>query len=303
MFTYPSSLGIVAGLAASTIWGGALAMTRLAVSGDAPLGAADVAILRFAGPAILLFPVLRQAMPRLRQVSPWLLGLMILGGGAPFALVAGTGLETAGAAEAGALLPGMVPLCVAMVSALLGERFGLRRGIGLMLIALAAVVIVLPAILAGGHGRWAGYALLLIAAVMATGYTIALRLSGIGAWEAAAFVSTVSLVGFGPVYLLVMTPGLSVVGWHELGAQAAYQGIASGIMAPVAFGMAVRRLGAAQASAFASLSPGAACAGGFALMGEVPDTLTAIAVIASGLGVALVAQPARIAPAGDAERM
>jgi drug/metabolite transporter (DMT)-like permease len=69
MITTPSLLGIAAGLAASTIWGGAIAVTRLGVSGEAPLGPTDIAMLRFAGPALLLLPVLRRAWPRLRQVS------------------------------------------------------------------------------------------------------------------------------------------------------------------------------------------------------------------------------------------
>ena len=40
----PFSLGIAAGLSASAIWGGALAVTRLGVSGEAPLGPTDIAM-------------------------------------------------------------------------------------------------------------------------------------------------------------------------------------------------------------------------------------------------------------------
>lgn len=67
----PFSLGIGAGLVASAIWGGALAVTRLGVSGEAPLGPADSVMLRFVGPPLLLLPVLRRTWPRLRELSAW----------------------------------------------------------------------------------------------------------------------------------------------------------------------------------------------------------------------------------------
>ncbi|MBR0672926.1 DMT family transporter [Neoroseomonas soli] len=291
MTATPSPLGIAAGLAASAIWGGALAVTRLGVSGDAPLAPDDIAMLRFAGPALLLLPVLRRAWPRLRRVQAWQLTMLLAGGGAPFVLVAGTGLSIAGAAEAGALLPGTVPLCVALVSAFLGERFGILRFAGLAMIGSAVAVIVAPSLGMGGDGQWMGYLLLLAAALLASGYTIALRRSGLGPWEAAAFVSAGSVLVLAPFQLLGMDPVAPGIPWHDIALQATYQGLASGILAPVAFAMAVQRLGAAQAAAFGSLSPGAACAGGFALLGEVPNAATALAVLLSGLGVVLVTRP------------
>lgn len=285
-----SSFGVAAGLAASAIWGGALAVTRLGVSGEVPLNPMDIAMLRFIGPALLLLPVLRRAWPRLRQVPVWHLALLLAGGGAPFVLVAGNGLRVAGAAEAGALLPGTVPLCVALVSMAMGERIGMLRAAGLVLIAGSVAAVVMPSIADGAEARWPGYLLLLLAALLAAGYTIALRRSGIGAWEAAAFVSAGSVIVLGPFYLLEMEPGMGGVPLHDIALQAAFQGLASGILAPVAFAAAVQRLGVSQAAAFGSLSPGAACAGGFALLGEVPDAPTVTAVVASCIGVALAAR-------------
>ena len=104
-------------------------------------------------------------------------------------IVAGSALGIAGAAEAGALLPGSVPLCVARVSALLGERFGAARFGGLAMIGGAVPVVLLPAVMLGTDGRWPGYVPLLGAAFLSAGHTIALRRRGIGPWEAAAFGS------------------------------------------------------------------------------------------------------------------
>lgn len=286
----PFPLGIGAGLVASAIWGGALAVTRLGVSGEAPLGPADIAMLRFAGPALLLLPVLRRAWPRLRRLPAWQPAMLLAGGGAPFVLVAGSGLSIAGAAEAGALLPGTVPLCVALVSALLGERFGAARCAGLAMIGVAVAVVLLPAVMIAEDGRWPGYLLLLAAAFLSAGYTIALRRSGIGPWEAAAFVSLGSVLMLTPVFLLAPEPRLFGAPLDSVLVQAGFQGLASGVLAPVAFAAAVRRLGSSQAAAFGSLSPGAACLGGFTLLGEVPDGLTLVAVLASAVGVILVSR-------------
>lgn len=283
--------GVAAGLAAAAIWGGALAVTRFGVSGEAPLSPADIAMLRFAGPALLLLPVLRRAWPRLRRVPVALLALLLLGGGAPFVLVAGSGLGIAGAAEAGTLLPGTVPLCVALVSWTLGERMSASGLAGLAMIGAAVAAVVLPSVGAGAGSQGAGHALLLLAALLAAGYTIALRRSGLGPWEAAAFVSAGSVLGFGPFYALAMEPGLAAASWEAIAVQAGFQGAASGILAPVAFAAAVRRLGAAQAAAFGSLSPGAACLAGFALLGEVPTAAATLSILVSGLGIALMARP------------
>lgn len=217
--------------------------------------------------------------------------MLLAGGGAPFVLIAGSGLRIAGAAEAGALLPGTVPLCVALVSALLGERFGAARFAGIAMIATAVAVVLLPAVLLGADGRWPGYVLLLVAALLSAGYTIALRRSGIGAWEAAAFVSLGSVLMLAPFFLLAPDQGLFSAPLDRVLVQAGFQGLASGVLAPVAFAAAVRRLGPSHAAAFGSLSPGAACFGGFTLLGEVPDGSTLAAVLAAAMGVVLVSRP------------
>ncbi|WP_160937177.1 EamA family transporter [Teichococcus coralli] len=291
-----AGLGIAAALLAAVVWGGALAMTRLGVAGPGRLGPADIALLRFTAPALLLLPVLLRALPRLRQVSPWLLAALLAGGGAPFVLVAGAGLRHAGAAEAGALLPGTVPLCVAVVSVLFGERLGLRRLAGLALIAAAVLAVAGPSALDGFAEAGTGHMLLLAAALLASLYTVGLRRAGIGAWEAAAFVSAGSVLALVPLYLLA-GPALPAAPWDMLALQALFQGGASGLLAPVAFALAVTRLGAARAAAFGGLSPGIAALFGFALLGETPALLPVVAVLAAGLGVALVNWQPRAAAA------
>ena len=57
-----------------------------------------------------------------------------------------------------------------------------------------------------------------------------------------------------------------------------------------------------QAAAFGSLSPAAAMLMGVALLGETPDVLAVVAVLASGVGVALVNLGARRPQPGASQR-
>lgn len=296
------AIGIGAALAAAAIWGAALAMTRLGVSGSGALAPLDIVALRFLGPTLALLPVLLRAMPKLRRLDPLLLLGLFVGGGTPFVLVVSTGLQTAGAAEAGALLPGTVPLSVAALSALLGERFGRTRLMGLGLIALAVVVLVGPAIIGAVGVSWLGYTLLLGASALCAIYTHALRRAGLGPLELVAFVSAASAASLAPVYLAGLGGSLFAAPWREIAVHGLYQSVASGLLAPAAFAIAVARLGGAQAAAFGSLSPAAATLTGVALLGEVPDAVSLFAVAASGIGVALVNLGARRPQPGASQR-
>lgn len=296
------AIGIGAALAAAAIWGAALAVTRLGMSGSGALAPLDIAALRFLGPTLALLPVLLRAWPRLRQLDPLLLLGLFVGGGTPFVLVVSSGLQTAGAAEAGALLPGTVPLSVAALARLLGERFERTRLIGLGLIALAAAVLVGPAVLGATDGSWRGYVLLLAASALCAVYTHALRRAGLGPLEAVAFVGTASATSLVPVYLAGLGAGLFAAPWHEIAVHGLYQSVASGLLAPAAFAVAVARLGGAQAAAFGSLSPAVATLTGIVLLGEVPGGAALVAVAASGFGVALVNLGGRRPQPGASQR-
>jgi drug/metabolite transporter (DMT)-like permease len=278
----PEAFGTAAALGAATIWGATLALTRLGVTQEeAAFGPHDMVLLRFAGPAVLLLPVAWRSLKRLRDLAAARLLTLLAGGGAPFVLMVGTGLQQAGSADAGALLPGTLPLWVAAASLLAGQQGPALEGrqvLGLALMALAVPLVAGPALLAGD--AWLGTGLLLLAAWLAAGYTLALRQSGLAPLEATALVSLASLLAFLPLYLFALEPALPRAHWADVVLQAAWQGGVSGIAAPVAF-------------AFAALSPLAAALLGLVLMGEAPEGLAAAGLLASAAGVALSAGSAR----------
>lgn len=279
-------IGAAAALTAVTIWAGWIVVTRFGVT--TTLAPYDVAFLRFAIPAVALLPVLLRRGFALRRIGLGASLLMTAGAGAPFFLVSSAGMQFAPAAHVGALLPGTMPLFVAVLAALLhGERFGRGRLVGFGLIVAGIVGIGGHGLLGDAPGQWRGHLMLLAAAALWAGYTLALRRAGIGPWHAAALVSTYSIIGFAPLYLLFLEPRLMAAPWPEVALQAVCQGVLSGIVAMFAYGLAVRHLGPSRASVFSSLTPVAAALLGIPLLAEAPDGPTAIGIAAVSLGVAL----------------
>lgn len=277
-------VGMAAALATVTIWAAWIALTRKGVTTS--LSPVDVALLRYSVPSLVLLPVLRRIRPALKQAGTRRSLIMIAGSGAPFFLVCSTGMALAPAADIGTLLPGTMPLFVALFGFLfLRERIGALRLLGFALIFAGAVVVAVGGM---GHGSaWRGYPLLLGAASMWACYTLAFRRSGINAWQSAAIVNAGSILLLLPLLLFSGTSRLLDAPLHDILLQGVVQGLVSGLLALVCYGAAVRRLGASNAAAFAALAPGLAALFGVPLLGEIPSLLSLAALLVVGFGVAL----------------
>ncbi len=278
-------IGVVAALTAAAIWGSWIVITRLGVT--TTLTPHDVAFLRFAIPAAILSPVLLREGLALRRIGIGKTALMVAGSGLPFFLVSSSGMQFAPAAHAGALLPGAMPLFVALLAASIErERFGRVRIAGFLLIVGGIIAIGGYNLVLGSPGQWRGHVLFLGGALLWAVYTLAFRRAGIGAWHAAALINFYSIIGFAPVYLaagsrLPQTP------WPDLALQALSQGLLSGVIALLAYGAAVGRLGAARAAVLISLTPVIAALLAIPMLGEWPDPATILGIVAVSLGVAL----------------
>lgn len=279
-------IGIAAALTATAVWGSWIVITRFGVTHT--LSPYDTAFLRFAIPAVILLPVLLREGLALRRIGPGRTILIAAGAGAPGFLCSTSGMQFAPAAHAGALLPGTMPLFVALLAALVWrERVGPSRVGGFVLIIAGVIAIGGYSVVASEAGEWRGHLLFVTAAFLWALYTVAYRSAGIGPFHAAALVNFWSIAGFAPVYLLALDSHLPEAPWAEIALQAVSQGVLSGIVAIIAYGAAVRRLGAARAAVFASLTPVIAALVAIAALGEVPDTATIFGIVAVSLGVAL----------------
>jgi drug/metabolite transporter (DMT)-like permease len=207
----PALIGWISALAAVAIWALWVVGTRHAVTHALPPAA--VGLLRFGVPALLLAPVIgRIGLFPKGLTLPRALGLF--GAGAPFFLIVAMGMQFAPAAEIGPLLPGTMPLFVAMIGWLVfGERLKRVRVIGFMLILVGILCIGGYGLLFAGNGAWRGYVLLLTGACLWGIYTHAYRHSGLSALQAVAFIgfwSFLILIPFGaPSFFAAFGNGLA----------------------------------------------------------------------------------------------
>jgi drug/metabolite transporter (DMT)-like permease len=282
----PAAAGALWGLGAAVLWSGWWVMTRYGITGALP--GSDLAALRFGVAGLVMLPILLRHRRQLLAAPPLLLAVMATGAGAPYALVAGTGLSLAPAGQGGALTLGLLPMFTAILAALtLGEAIGRQRRFGLTVIGLGAVLV-------AGHGlggAWAGHLIFALGAAMWAGFSVAMRRSGLSPMATTAAVCVLSAVLYLPLYaaflapgsLLASTPGLLV-------AQAIYQGVLSAFGALYCYGRAIACLGPTRAALFAALVPALSTAMGAAMLGEVPSPGEALGVALLSTGAALAAR-------------
>jgi drug/metabolite transporter (DMT)-like permease len=278
-----TAIGVAAALGAVAIWACWIVATRHAVGHS--LEPMALGLLRFAVPALVFAPVWWRTGLKPKDLS-WPMMAALLGFGAPFFLVAGHAMQFAPAPDVAPLLAGAMPLIVALAAMWYGEKFELARKLGLALIVIGVVAIVG---FGAFGGAWRGHLMLLGAAGIWAVYTLAFKRSGVTAIEAAALVaiwSTVVLLPLGaPGLVHVVAAGHAV----DVIAQAAVQGVLSGVVAIVLYGVAITRLGATRGAALTALVPCVAAVLAIPLLGEVPSNATVLGIAAATIGVMLAA--------------
>ena len=279
-------------LLAVAIWSGWLVITRLAVTST--LSAEDLSALRFSSAGLLLLPVVWRRGFALDRFGWRGLVLIAICAGVPYVLLASHGLKLATAAEAGVLIPGTIPLFVALISGFtLHERIGRIARIGLALIVAGVAVIVIPALLDAAGWQLFGYAICLFSAVLWAAYTIEARRAGVDALHTTAIIIVISGALFVPVYLLLPVQGIWHASWSEFWVQLIYQGPLTGIVALLVYTRAIALLGATRTSAFTALLPLSALLLAIPVVGEWPGPGEAIGAVLSAVGVLLATAFAR----------
>jgi drug/metabolite transporter (DMT)-like permease len=287
------AVGLAALVAAVLIWAGWIVVVRATVDttglGLSPL---DIAVVRYGVPALVLAPVWLGCGPWPRGLPLWRLAGMVLGWGAPFALLAAQGLRSADTALFAAMVPGSMPLWLwLMTIGLTRVRPAPQALAGMVLIAAGAAAAVAIAVAAGRPVG--GLPFLMAASAGWAAYALAFRGAGLTAVQATAVVSFWSALGLLPVALLVPLRLWSLP-LPVLAEQVVVQGLVSGIAAVVAFAFAIRALGATRAAGGAALVPVLAAVGGWRFLGDPLDAPVILALVATVAGVALVnAAPVR----------
>lgn len=244
--------GYLWGLGAAAIWSGWWTVTRVGVVNDLPV--ADLAGLRFGISGLLLLPLAWRERRAIGAVGPRLLFFMAAGAGAPYVLVAGTGVALTSAGLGGAITVGLLPVFTLILSILfLREKVTrhLAAGIGCILLGAAFVT---AGTWEAGRGGY-GLALFVAGALMWAAYTVALKRSGLLPLTATAVISVASLALYTPIWLALSGSARLLAHPEELLMQILYQSLLAAIGALYCYGRAINRLGAARASVFAAIVP------------------------------------------------
>jgi drug/metabolite transporter (DMT)-like permease len=281
----PLAAGYAAIVAVVLIWAG-FALTIRAIDAS-PLTSADVALIRFGAPLLVLLSFLPSRLQALRAVKFQDAALIVLGGGAPFFFLASEGGKTTSAAYVGALIAGTTPISVALLSCLFERRtLSAKRLAGLGLIVAGVIGIVegqsSPVTASVLHG----VAFLLMASLLWGMYTIGLRRSGADAISCAlmlcmpSFAITTGLVltGFAPTNLGHFT-------FDQAIPFLAVQGIGVGVASTLGYAFAIRRIGAAKSATIGSLAPVLASLLAIPILGESLTVLVASAIATITVGV------------------
>jgi drug/metabolite transporter (DMT)-like permease len=278
--------GALYGLAAVTIWSGWIVVARLGLRTS--LTPWDIAALRFGVAGLLLLHYVMRSGLALDRLG-WIgLVAIVIGGGAPV-LLANAGLMYAPAAHAGALFPGVMPLAVAVLAAvILHEPFTGAKKIGFVLILLGVFGIAWGAGGEVGSGQAVGHALFLGSAVAWACYTVAMRHARLDGLHAAGIAAVGALFLYMPVYFAVGGLGLAKAAWDDLALQAIVQGLLTAIVSLVFYGRAVSILGASSGAAFAALSPAMTAVMAIPVLGEWPTAIDWMAISGISIGVYVV---------------
>ena len=279
-------LGAACGVAAVSIWAGWIVVARQGLRSS--LTPWDIAALRFGVAGVLMLPIVLAkglAIDRLGWIG---LAAIVLGGAAPVFL-ANTGLLFAPAAQAGALFPGVMPLMVAMMAALvLGEAVTRTKLLGFALILCGVVAITMASGGVLGSRQNLGHALFLSAALAWACYTVAMRRARLDGLHAAALSAVGSMLLYLPIFWALPGTAVASAPWRDIALQAFVQGVLTAVVSLVLYGRAVNILGASSGAAFAALCPAMTAVFGIPMLGEWPRAIDWAAILSISAGVYIV---------------
>jgi drug/metabolite transporter (DMT)-like permease len=284
----PVAIGFVRGafygLAAVCIWAAFIVVSRLGVRTS--LTPWDVAAIRFGVAGVILLPYIVRKGLALERLG-WIgVAAIAIGCGAPMVLLVNAGLLFAPAAHGGALFPGVMPLMVAVLAAvILKEAFTVEKKAGLVLILLGAIGIVWGNGGTLGTTQNIGHALFLAAGLAWAGYTVAMRRARLDGLHAAAIAAVGSLVLYLPAYAAVAGTSLFRAPLFDIALQAVVQGLLTAIVALLLYGRMVSLLGATSGAAFVALTPAMTALLAIPVLGEWPSAIDWMAIALISIGV------------------
>ena len=283
--------GWLAAAGVVAIWSGFIVISRAGMVGAVP--PLDLAALRIFVAAGLCLPFfLRDGWT---GVGPWRGLVLGATAGVGFVLFAFHGFERAPANHGAVLLPGVLPLWIALLSWLaLGERPGRRHLFGLGLIASGIAVLITDSL--GDTVRQAiGDGLFLCGSFSWAVFTLLARRWRVPPLQAASLVAIGAFVLYAPVYAVVSDWGLVRLSTAVLIGQGFYQGVIATLASVFLFTRAVAALGAQRTAVITAIVPTVATVLAIPVIGDVPTWAAAAGLALVTIGMISAVLPDRMA--------
>jgi drug/metabolite transporter (DMT)-like permease len=266
--------GALAGLVAVAMWAGYLAFARAGVK--VGLLPQDFVFLRYATAGLIMVPWLMNNSPKTLAGVGWKRGgLLALLAGPAFIFLGVGGYIFAPLSHGAVIQPSTITIGSMLAAALfLGERLTRNKVGGVVIIVLGLAVIATAKGGAAGPNAWIGDLLFVAAGLLWVSFTMALKRWSFTGLQATAAVSILSAAAVIPAFLVFSDfSRLAALSPEMLITQIVVQGVFSGVLAVIAFGISVQTLGASKAALFPALVPAAALVVGVPITGELPSLI------------------------------
>lgn len=242
--------GYIYALVAVLIWTGFILISRAGAL--ASLSLFDMMMVRFGTAFVLFSPSI---WINRNVIFKW--QMMVLGsvGGLAYSLSAFHGFQYAPATHGALLLPGLMPVMIAVLAYLLaGERQSRFTWIGIGVSSLGILVLLFETILSG-VSYLIGDISFVVACFFWGIFTVLLRRWKFAPWHATLGVITITTLLFTPYYLTLLPNVFEGVSYGMIGLQAFYQAVMAIAVQFVCYGKAVHILGATRMGALMAMVP------------------------------------------------
>jgi drug/metabolite transporter (DMT)-like permease len=271
--------GYLCAIVAVLIWSGFILVSRM--GGVSPLTAYDIIAIRYVSCSVFVFPFWL-LWRRFNLFQPKLIICSFIGGLA-YALCAFNGFKSTPASHAAVLLPGLLPISIALLSTLLNkERHSAIKWLGILMITFGIMVLFWYEFQKTG-ALSTGHVFLVGAAVCWAKFSVLINRWKISPWEATVSLAVITGVVYTPVYLMYLPKNISMDLLPDIGIQVVYQGFLATIVQLLFYVRAVQLIGAANMGSMMAIVPILA---GFSAIYIFDERLSAELVFAL-LGVSL----------------
>ena len=261
------------------IWTGFILISRAGAL--ASLSLPDMMMVRFGTAFVLFSPFVwinRNAIFQWR--------MMVLGsiGGLAYSFSAFHGFKYAPATHAALLLPGLMPIMIAILAYFFaGERHSRFAWTGIAVSSLGIFVLLLETLLSG-VSYWLGDISFVVSCAFWGVFTVLLRRWKFSPWHTMLGVITATILLFTPYYLIQLDGAFQGVPLEMIALQAFYQGVIAVALQFVCYGKAVHILGATKMGALMALVPILASVSAVPLFGESVTIGLVIALVCISAG-------------------